>query len=369
MDSTDVVRGGMVLLVVGLVVAGAFPGVVAAEERVGGSVIIEEGETVDGLSAFSGTVVVRGTVDGNLDGAAGSVVIEESGVVTGDVSIASGSLTIAGQVDGSVNVGAGSVRVAPTGTISGDLNVGADSIVIEGSVGGNAELGADSVRLAETASIDGNVRYAETATFTDEGATVGGSITAESGLGTGGFGFPDVPGWLFTGYAILVNLVVGAILLAALPGFSRRVTETVADEPVKAGGAGLLALVGAPIGLVLLAITIIGIPLSIAGAVIFGLLAWIALLYGRIAVAAWALHQADVDNKWLALVVGIVGFGLLGQLPILGGLISLVTFLLGLGAIALVLVALWRERGDEGSEPTTDSGPEAGPDDPSITDV
>ncbi|MEF8976833.1 MAG: polymer-forming cytoskeletal protein [Halapricum sp.] len=369
MDRTDIVRGGILLIVVGVVVAGAFPGVVAAEERVGGSVVVEEGETVNGLSAFSGTVIVRGTVDGNLDGAAGSVVIEESGVVTGDVSIASGSLTIAGQVDGSVNVGAGSVRVAPTGTIGGDLNVGADSVILEGSVGGNAELGADTVRLAETASVDGDVRYAASATFTDEGATVGGSIVADSDLGTGGFDLPSFAGWLFTGYTILVNLVLGAVLLAAMPGFSRRVSETVADEPVKSGGAGLLTLVGAPIGLVLLAITIIGIPLSIAGAVMFGLLAWIALLYGRIAVAAWALHQADVDNKWLALVVGIVGFGLLDQIPILGGLLSLVTFLLGLGAIALVLVALRRERGDEGSEPAPDSAPEPGPDDPSVADV
>ena len=87
----------------------------------------------------------------------------------------------------------------------------------------------------------------------------------------------------------------------------------------------------------------------------FGLLAWIALLYGRIAVAAWGLRQAEIDSKWVALVVGIVGFGLLTRIPILGGLLSLATFLLGLGAIALVLIERRRGSGDsEESEPAVD---------------
>lgn len=356
MRRQEAVRGGIVLLLTIAVVTGTFSGVAAAETRSGGTIVVEEGETVDGLSAFGGTIIVRGTVDGNLDGAAGSVVIEESGVVTGDVSTAAGSLTIAGEVNGDVDVGTGSFSLARTGVINGSLNVGSGSILIAGTVGGDAKLGGDSIRLAETANVGGNVRYAEGATFTNDGATVGGSISADSSLGSGGFDLPTVPGWLFTGYAILVNLVLGAALLAAMPGFSRRVDETVSAEPAKSAGVGVIAMLGIPIGLVLLAVTIIGIPLTIAGFVAFALLAWVALLYGRIAVAAWALRQADVDNRWLALVVGIVGFGLLGRIPILGGLLSLATFLLGLGAIALVLVERRRGSGDsEESEPAVES--------------
>lgn len=361
MRRQQAVRGGIALLVAVAVIAGAFTGVAAAETRSGGTVVIEEGETVDGLSSFSGTVIVRGTVDGNLEGAAGSIVIEESGVVTGDVSATAGSITIAGEVNGNVDVGAGSFALAPTGTIDGDLNVGAGSIQLAGTVGGDATLGGDSIQLAETANIGGDVRYAEGADLDDDGATVGGSIVEDPDLGTGGFDLPTVPGWLFTGYAILVNLVLGAVLLAAMPGFSRRVDETVSAEPAKSAGVGVLAMLGIPVGLVLLAVTIIGIPLTLAGFVAFALLAWVALLYGRIAVAAWALRQAEVDNRWLALVVGIVGFGLLGQIPILGGLLSLATFLLGVGAIALVLVEMRRESGD-GEEPEPATEPPIEPD-------
>ncbi|QSG10482.1 putative membrane protein related to bactofilin [Halapricum desulfuricans] len=362
MKRQQAVSGGLVLLVAIAVVAGAFTGVAAAETRTGGTVVVEEGETIDGLSTFSGTVIVRGTVDGNLDGVAGTVVIEESGVVTGNLAVTAGSITVAGEVNGNVDVAGGSLTLAPTGVVDGDLNAGVGSIRLAGTVGGDAMLGGDSITLAETASVGGHVRYAENADFTDEGATVDGSVSADPDIGSGGFDLPDVPGWLFTGYAILVNLVLGAALLVAMPGFSRRVDETVSTEAAKSAGVGVLAALGIPIGLVVLAVTIVGIPLTLAGFVAFALLAWVALLYGRIAVAAWALRQADIDNRWLALVAGIVGFGVLGRIPILGGLLSLATFLLGLGAIALVLVELRRGDGDsDESEPAAE--PPIEPDD------
>lgn len=361
MGQQRAIRGVLVLVVSVAVITGAFSGVAAAETRASGTIVVEDGETVNGLSGFGGTIIVRGTVNGDLEGAAGSVVIERSGVVTGDLSTSAGSITIAGKVNGDVEVGTGSFTLAQSGVIGGNLDVGAGSILVQGQINGNARLGGDSIRLAETARIGGDVEYAEDAAFTDDGATVGGSISAEPDIGTGGFDLPTVPSWLFTGYAMLVNLLLGAVLLGAMPGFSRRVTETVADKPAKAGGVGVLGLFGIPIGLALLAVTIVGIPLSIAGAVTFGLLAWIALLYGRIAVAAWGLRQADIDSQWIALVVGIVGFGLLGRIPILGGLLSLATFLLGLGAIALVLVERRRKSGDsEESEPAVESPTESG---------
>jgi len=78
-------RTAIAVLVAVALVASA-TGVAAAQEtRAGGSVVVDEGETVDGVQAIGGTVVVRGTVDGNLQALSGSVVIEQGGRVTGDV--------------------------------------------------------------------------------------------------------------------------------------------------------------------------------------------------------------------------------------------------------------------------------------------
>lgn len=352
MDRARYVRRGVALLVTVALVANVFVGVAAAETRAGGTVTVEAGETVDGLTAFGGTVVVRGTVAGDLGGMAGSVVIEPSGVVTGDVAVTTGNLRIAGRVGGDVEAAAGSVTLEEGAVVAGSLRAGAGSVVVNGRVGGDAVLGTDSVTLGQTADVVGDLRYERGATFRDEGGTVGGAIVTETNLGVGGFTPIQLSGWLFTGYAIVVNLVVGAILLAVLPGFSRRVTRTVARQPIRSIGVGLGSMVAVPVGLLLVAVTIVGIPLAIVGVLSFAVVVWIALLYGRIAVAAWALGQADVDNRWLALVVGIVGFGLLGQIPILGGLLSLGAVLLGLGAIALSLWARRRELEGETGEPS-----------------
>jgi hypothetical protein len=66
-------------------------------------------------------------------------------------------------------------------------------------------------------------------------------------------------------YGFLVNLAVGAILLVGFPRFSAGVTERVGTEPLRTAGVGLVTLIAVPIGLLLIAVTIIGIPLAIIG--------------------------------------------------------------------------------------------------------
>lgn len=337
-------RSALALIVLCAVTASGFAGVAAAETRTGGTVTVAAGETVDGLSVVAGTVVVSGTVDGNLEGAAGSIVIAPSGVVTGDVSAAAGSVRIDGRVDGSVDTGTSSVILSADGRIGGDLTAGAESVLIAGEIGGDAVLGAERVTLAQTGSVGGDLRYSPDGQFVDEGGAVGGAVVADSTIGGDGFGVFQFPNTLFTGYVMLVNLVLGAILLAVLPGFSGRVGTTVGEEPLRSAGFGVAALVGIPIGLALLAVTVVGIPLMLAGVFLYALLLWVGLVYGRFAVAVWLLGQFDVDNRWLALVVGIVGLGLLGQLPFVGWLLTLGTFLLGLGAVTSGIVRSLRGR-------------------------
>jgi len=94
----------------------------------------------------------------------------------------------------------------------------------------------------------------------------------------------------------------------------------VAADPVRTGGIGMLVALGVMAGLVLLFVTIIGIPLSLAGLVLFLLVLWAASVYGRYALGTWLLSYADLDSRWLALVVGVVTVALLGMVPLLGQL-------------------------------------------------
>ncbi|KOX92336.1 hypothetical protein [Haloarcula rubripromontorii] len=56
------------------------------------------------------------------------------------------------------------------------------------------------------------------------------------------------------------------------------------------------------------------------------------------------LPSDDLRVATLALVVGLVGFALHGVIPVLGSLLELVAFLLGLGVLALTLRESYRSR-------------------------
>jgi cytoskeletal protein CcmA (bactofilin family) len=335
------------LLVSLLLVLSIVPGVAAAETRSGGAIVVERGETVNGdLEAFGGSVVVRGTVTGDVSAFAGDVRIE--GRVGGNVEAAAGNVVVGrdATIGGNLQASAGSVRIA--GTVGGNVEAAAETLTLaEGaSVGGNLQAGAETVRLADGSSVAGNVRYGGDIDRAD-GAQVGGSVTRDEGLVVNGpvvGDLPRIPAWVGTVYGFLVNAALGVLLLAAFPAFSRRVTDRATDSPLRSGGVGLLTLLVVPFVLVVLAITIIGIPLSVIGFLLTLLAAWVGAVYGRIAIGDWLLARADVTNRWLALLVGLVVVGVGVRIPVVGGVVEFLVFLLGFGALAGTLYRTYRER-------------------------
>lgn len=344
-------KRALAMLVTVLVVTSLLSGVAAAQEtRSGETVVVEEDETVGDLTAFGGTVVIQGTVDGDLEAFGGDVLVE--GEVTGDVDAFAGNVRVTGEVDGGVSAAAGNVVVGEGATV-GALSAAAGNVAVEGTVAGDVQAAAGSVTLGPAATIEGDLTYGGELNRHPD-AEVAGSVTQESpGASTPLGEVPALPPWLGPLYWTLVNLVLGAVLLAIFPWFSDGVAATARTETLKSGGVGLLALVGIPITLALVAITVVGIPLSIAGAFVFALLLWVASVYGRFAVGAWLLSFANVENRWAALVVGLLVVFLVGLLPVLGGLVELVVLLLGLGALS---IALYERYGDDGRSRSTGTG-------------
>jgi hypothetical protein len=119
----------------------------------------------------------------------------------------------------------------------------------------------------------------------------------------------------------------------------------------------MLVALGVMAGLVLLFVTIIGIPLSLAGLVLFLLVLWAASVYGRYALGTWLLSYADLDSRWLALVVGVVTVALLGMVPLLGQLVQTVVLVLGFGALVLGLWNAYRNRTEGAPASATDADP------------
>ncbi|WP_227738881.1 bactofilin family protein [Halorientalis pallida] len=331
------------LLTVLLVLLGlsVLPGTAAAETRTGGSVVVEANETVDGdLDAFAGSVVISGTVTGDLNGVAGNV-------------------RIVGTVDGNVSVASGTVVVLPNATVGGNLDAGAETVTVAGRVDGDVNAGSRLLRLTDTASVGGDVTYGETLERAP-GAVVGGTVQrGDVGGGPAAPG-PEIPSLVFSVYFLLVNAALGVILLLVFPEFSRAVADRAVDAPLKSGGVGLLALVGTPVALVAIALTVVGLPISFLGIFVFLAVAWTGAIYGRYALGTLVTDRLGVDNRWLALLVGLVAAFALKLLPVVGGVVEPLAVLFGLGALVTVLGSRYRRhrRGAATAEgPTDDGGP------------
>ncbi|AWB27189.1 polymer-forming cytoskeletal protein [Halococcoides cellulosivorans] len=335
-------RTGRLLAILALVVLGAavVPGIAAAEERTGGAVVVGPDETVtDGLVAYGGTVVVEGTVEGDLTAFAGSIVVTESGQVTGDIVANAGDVSIGGTVDGAVTGSAGSVRIRETGSV-GSIDTEAGYLQIDGSVTGSVTAAVDRLQIGPDASIGGDLTYDEDATVVgDPGAATEGSATStdlrSDGAGAGAF---SLLGLLAPGYFLLVDLFLGAILLIVLPRFSERVTDHGIDRPHYAAGAGVAALFAVPVFSGILILSVVGIPIALviapAVAIVGG---WIAFVYGKYTLGRWVLARFDVTDRWLGLLAGMVGVAALGLIPIVGPLVGLIALLVGGGALIFAL--------------------------------
>jgi hypothetical protein len=144
-------------------------------------------------------------------------------------------------------------------------------------------------------------------------------------------------------WAIFVSLVMAALavlLTMFMANPTERVANTIVNQPVAAGGFGLLTVIVAPILILLLTITIILIPVSLLAIIILvigGIFGWIAVgveIGKRLAPlfkTQWALPvSAGIGTLILSLVASA-----LWAIPCIGWVGPVCVSLLGLGGVLL----------------------------------
>jgi len=339
-------------VVVVLLTVTLFSGVAAAQTGLGGTTTVGSDETVSSVSGVYGTIIIEGTVTGDVSGLAGNVVIEEGATVEGDLSVAAGNIRVAGEVHGEVSAGAGTVTLAETARVGGTFSAGAADVRIDGRIDGDARVGADRIHLGDDASIAGSLTYDGTLEGNRE--AVAGEITRDRSLSVGLLS--DVQpflSWVVTVSVFVLNLALGALLLTVFPRFSERLAGQVSSESIESGAIGLAVAGAVPAVLILIAVTVIGIPLALGGLLLFALLAWVGLVYGRFAIGVWLLSYTEVDSRWAALVVGLVLAAVLSHLPVpfVGGVLNLLIFLLGIGALVRGLYSRGRRQREKTRPP------------------
>jgi hypothetical protein len=239
------------------------------------------------------------------------------------------------------------------GAVRDTLVIVNQDATISGEVGRDAVVWNGSLRLAPTARIGGNVVLVNSALSQADGAVIGGQVTQRSGAEIGAelnratalFSFVT---WL--GMTLL--FVVVALVWAAVGGSQlSRSAGLLGARPGLAALAAIIFWILVPIVAVLAFATVIGIPIGLALLVVVVPLLW-GLGYVTTGTRlgfffADLRHTApDLAHPYLAAVLGVVVFQLIGLIPVVGGLVVVLAGLFGAGAI---VVQAWRRVGAPGS--------------------
>jgi hypothetical protein len=414
-----VVVGVLLLtLFVAIPVVWAFEGrdgdvvVVEADEVIEDDLYVGAGEfTLDGtvrgdVIVAGATIVINGVVEGDLIAAGQSIVID--GEVGDDARIAGYALTVNGDVgDDLVSVGF-SLENDQESSVGGDLLFAGYQVVMAGAVGGTADVGGGAVEV--TGDVDGNLNVDVGGTAPDQeiptgipffpglptvpsvpagltlgqNASIGGDLNyvagarvdVPEGVVDGEVDFteyvpPEEPApqepsllarvgrWLLRqAQRFAALLVVGALMMGLVPGWTREVTGILRRQPLLSLGWGFVAIAAVLVALVALVIAT-GLLVVVLGLITLGELIGQAITLGGLVTGAvgftfsvtWAyvtrvlvsvllgqlifrLFKSPAEqHRWWPLLVGVPLFALLAAIPLLGWLIRLAAVIFGMGAI------------------------------------
>ena len=321
-----------------------------------GNTVRVEGVVNGDLLAFGQTVEVRGTVKGDVVTGAKRVVV--TGTVEGRIYNFSQSLDLEGQlghslygfaqslrVDDRSHVGEGVVVAAGEVSLEGDVKrsvdiMGSGNADVSGSVGRDlAVFGGRSLTLTDTARVGGNlsarVRELKDVHIAD-GATIAGKRDIQLQVRQSPYSHPRF--YFHQAIWFASAMLVGWLGLVFFPGFFRATTQAVGSGWTSLGlGIGVLA--GAPVAMIVIAITLVGFPISLMLLVVYLTAVYLAKIWVG-AFLGWLLLKPAGGTKgdWvLGLLVGLLIITIVGYIPYLGGLVRLGVVCLGLGAFAAQL--------------------------------
>lgn len=297
------------------------------------------GKTVNG-SAFAagGNVLIADRVGGDVVATAGTAAIDST--VAGNARIAGGDVEITrrAQVAGKATLVGGHVRVL--GKVGRQLVVFGERVTLDGDVAGNVTIAARTLSIGPNARISGKLTYRGSLPASiDPAAVLTGGINYLS------FDFEDetyqpvarVIAWVGAIAFTIGLFLIGMITILLAPETTAHASLLGRRRPIASLGLGLVTIACVPITVILLMITVIGIPFAF-----MVLLTWpIVLMFGYIIgvmTVSDAVAGPNADAKGRRIFLLAMGLGvmlLFARVPVAGWLVGTLVLVMGVGAIML----------------------------------
>ena len=344
--------------------------------QAGQATTVPKGQTKSGTFYATGQTV---TVDGDIDGdliCAGQTV-EVNGAVHGDVLCAGQTVTVNGPVDGSVRLAGQTLNINGTvgrnvtvagqvfnlgggANVAGDLGVATQSTTISGPAAktvygatGNLTIDnkvgsvdasvANNLSLEGGAGVAGNLTYVSDNVYSIDKSKVGGQVVHNQPLArehrtqpqNASTALASWLGWVL--YWLAAALVTGLVLVWLAPRLVKRVNRELLARPARSLLWGAVVTLLGPVAVILLMVTIIGIPVGLLLGVLWLLALVTSGLFAGIAAGEWISHRTGWQrgSLYTAAVVGIVVTVIVFNIPFIGWLLALLATWWAVGGLVL----------------------------------
>ena len=296
--------------------------------------VIAAGERIN-LSADVGDDVRAAGRMINLNAVIGDDAILAGETVTlGPDSIVSNRAWIAGR----------SVELA--GQIGMELRAAAKEITISGEIGGNVHVIAENIEVYPGVKIEGDFIYKSPSEANiAPGATISGKLIRQEMDLKESLDIAVFPSLIFTFLTLLLSFAVVSWLF---PAFMAMACDSIFKGGFKSIGIGLVFSLLTPVIVVLLLISVIGIPLGLILLALYPIVLFIGFLLGVYFLSDAFLRRIGKDvgsfSVWrlVAALIAMMAIVVVLLVPLLGGIVLILLILLGLGGVLSQLYSQYR---------------------------
>lgn len=350
---------------------------VLASSTTGNSYIAAGSATISGpsahdLTALAGTLYLGAPVAGTLTLLAGNASLHDA--IAGDLRALAGRLEVAAPVAGDEVVIAGTFSdsaggahdlfvIAANATVAngakGPVTIYANNVALGGEFSGPVKIAATGrVSIAHGTHIHGSLDYQAPEAVSlapdvliDGGAHFTPASYLPSSRETRALAFASV------GVFLLIRILSALLLAGLFAGLFPRLAGSVADAVLGArtGEVVLTALLGfaiavaTPILVLLLAFTFVGIGIAFILGVLYLLLGMLSFVYAGILTGSvlvrWLAKRQTVF--WRDGVLGMLVLSVVGLIPYVGGVVSLVLAFFAGGALTKIFYRFAFARDEE----------------------
>lgn len=322
-------------------------GIVSIEEDIDGDLYIAGGSlTINGnitgdLVIAGGQITINGDIEDDLRAAGGSIAL--NGNVGDDVIATSGQLNISTDtlIGGSLILGNGYANIL--GTVNEDIKGGGGKIVLGGTIYGDVMLEVqDSIVLTEGAAIEGNLIYTSLREAELNEEQVSGFIEFNKQL------IPEEKVDIgeeidnfFSRWHIFIQvlkylslLALALVLVLIAPAGLTGATKICIDKPWRSLGLGFVVLICSIAAMIVLSITVIGLPLAFILLALLMITLYVAKVYASLFIGNLLIKPKKMTKAKLFGLTALGAFilAIVDIVPFIGWLVSFVILMIAFGA-------------------------------------